>query len=58
MRKKIATAGIIDKINLALEGVQNSVPRTIKETYTFKGRKSPEVIEKVVQALTKKETIY
>ncbi len=54
MRKKIATAGIIDKINLALEGVQNSVPRTIKETYTFKGRKSPEVIEKVVQALTKK----
>lgn len=52
MRKKIATTEIINKVNSALEGVQNNVPRSIKETYSFKGRKSPEVIEKVMRTLT------
>lgn len=39
----------------ALNDTKNNVPRVIKETYTFKGRKSPEVIEKVIEALTDKE---
>lgn len=53
MRKKIPTSEIITKVTSALNDTENNVPRSIKETFTFKGRKSPEIIEKVVLALTK-----
>ena len=52
MKKKISTANITSKIANALSDTQNTVPRLIKETYTFKGRKSPEIIKKVILALT------
>ena len=53
MRKKIPTTEIVDKVTSSLNDVENSVSSTIKQTFTFKGRKSPEIIEKVIEALTK-----
>ena len=55
MKKKIPTTETIAKITNALSDTKNNVPRPIKETFTFKGRKSPEIIEKVLSALTKKD---
>ncbi|MDT2216822.1 DUF2034 domain-containing protein [Enterococcus dongliensis] len=55
MKKKIPTAEITTRINEALIGTKNSVPRVIKETFTFKGRKSPEIIEKVIDTLVDKD---
>ena len=52
MRKKIPTAEIINKVTSNLSDVENSVSSTIKQTFTFKGRKSPEIIEKVIESLT------
>ncbi|CCI84804.1 hypothetical protein FC52_GL001765 [Lactobacillus pasteurii DSM 23907 = CRBIP 24.76] len=52
MRKKIETLDISNKVNAALADTKNSVPRFIKETYTFKGRKAPEILTKVIMALT------
>nr|WP_233554096.1 restriction endonuclease [Lactobacillus sp. ESL0225] len=40
------------KVNNALTDTKNLVPRMIKETYTFKGRKAPEILTKVILALT------
>lgn len=55
MKKKIETSLIINKIANALSDTNNSVPRSIKETFTFKGRKSPEIIEKVIRCLTEED---
>ena len=55
MKKKISTNHIVEKVTVALNGTKNNVPRSIKETFTFKGRKSPEVIEKVLLALTEND---
>lgn len=52
MKKKIETQSIANKVNDALADTENSVPRFIRETYTFKGRKSPEILKKVILALT------
>lgn len=52
MKKKIATSDLVSKVTTALSDTENNVPRSIKETFTFKGRKSPEIIEKVLGALT------
>lgn len=51
MKKKISTHDIVSKVNRALSDTKNSVPRTVK-TFTFKGRKSPEVVKRVILALT------
>lgn len=53
MRKKISTTEIANKIANVLKDTPNTISRDIKETYTFKGRKSPEIIEKVLLAFTK-----
>lgn len=52
MKKKIETKNIVDKVNDALSDTENLVPQIIKQTYTFKGRKSPEILTKVISALT------
>ncbi|RMC51159.1 restriction endonuclease [Lactobacillus sp. ESL0225] len=52
MKKKIETQSITSKVNNALTDTKNLVPRMIKETYTFKGRKAPEILTKVILALT------
>lgn len=57
MKKKIQTAEIADKISVALSNVENSVPRSFKETFTFKGRKSPEIICKVLEVLTNENDV-
>lgn len=36
----------------SLDNIKNTVPRLISETYTFKGRKCPAIIEKVISTLT------
>lgn len=54
MRKKISTNQISDKVTKALNDVENIIPRAISETYTFKGRKSPAILEKVISSITKK----
>ncbi|WP_370466390.1 restriction endonuclease [Lactobacillus sp. ESL0225] len=46
------TQSITSKVNNALTDTKNLVPRMIKETYTFKGRKAPEILTKVILALT------
>ncbi|MCL8204160.1 restriction endonuclease [Ligilactobacillus agilis] len=52
MKKKIKTQDITNKINNVLANAENKVPRVIKETYTFKGRKAPDILTKVILALT------
>lgn len=52
MKKKIDTQHTREKVIQALVDTKNIVPRLIKEVYTFKGRKSPEVLKKVIMALT------
>ena len=50
--KKIKTSPIADKVVQALSDTDNIVPYEIKRTFSFKGRKSPEIINKVICALT------
>lgn len=57
MRKKINTNIITEKVTKALIDVENIVPRSISETYTFKGRKSPAIIEKVISSITEKDDL-
>lgn len=52
MKKKIDTLGTANKVINILGDTENQVPRIIKEVYTFKGRKSPEILKKVILALT------
>ena len=52
MKKKIETHEIWNKMNNELADAENKVPRFIKETYSFKGRKSPELLQRVILALT------
>lgn len=47
----------ISSLLKSLDNVPNQVPRSIKETFSFKGRKSPEIIEKVITAMTDKNDI-
>ncbi len=55
MKKKIDTHETWDKVSKSLNDSINLVPRAIKETYTFKGRKSPEILKKVILALTNED---
>jgi Restriction endonuclease len=57
VKKKIPTTSISEKIMNALNSTINSVPRSIKETFTFKGRKSPDIIEKIISSLTDEEDL-
>ncbi|WP_105207949.1 restriction endonuclease [Streptococcus suis] len=57
MKKKIETQRTRSKISHALADAKNLVPRLVKETYTFKGRKSPELLERVILALTESDSL-
>lgn len=54
MKKK--TIGKLDTTSLenSLVGVENKVSPTIKHPYSFKGRKSPLIIEKIINTFTNK----
>ena len=52
MRKKIPTITTTTKVTESIKGIENHISSTIRQTFTFKGRKAPEIIEKVILALT------
>ena len=52
MKKKVVSKEIYEKLTENLQGMENKVSATIKETYSFKGRKSPRIIASVMQVLT------
>lgn len=54
MKKK--TIGKLDTTSLenSLVGVENKVSPTIKHPYSFKSRKSPLIIEKIINTFTNK----
>lgn len=57
MKKKICTREISQRIIECLDGVENNISPTIKKTFTFKGRKSPEIITKVMSVLTDEQDL-
>lgn len=57
MKKKISTSKILSKVSTSIDNTENVVPRTIKETFTFKGRKSPEIMAKVIDTLTNEDAV-
>ena len=42
----------IQKLLAAIDGVENSVPFLLKTAFNFKGRKSPIIAQKVIEAIT------
>lgn len=42
----------IQKLLSAIEGVENNVPFKLKTVFNFKGRKSPEIAQKIIKAIT------
>ena len=52
MRKKVNSQEINDKITDVLQEVDNVIPNVMRKTYSFKGRKSPDIISKVLSVLT------
>lgn len=57
MRKQI-DANVKERLNRikdAIEDVSNIVPNEMRTTFNFKGRKSPNVAEKVIEAVCEKE---
>ena len=54
MRKKANVESYLNNEMLAtaVSNIRNNVDSTIKRTFTFKGRKSPEIIKAVINALT------
>ena len=48
----------LNKIKKAIEDVPNTVPNQMRTTFNFKGRKSPDIAEKVIQTVCDKEDIF
>lgn len=48
----------LDKIKVAIEDVPNTVPNEMRTTFNFKGRKSPDIAEKVIQAICDKDDVF
>ena len=57
MKKKINSQKSIEVITNALQNIENHIPNEMRKTYSFKGRKSPEIISKILEALTKTNDI-
>ena len=47
----------IQKLLSAIEGVENNVPFKLKTVFNFKGRKSPIIAQKVIEAITEEDDI-
>lgn len=47
----------IQKLLSAIDGVENNVPFKLKTVFNFKGRKSPIIAQKVIEAITDKNDI-
>ena len=53
MRKQVpeSVRNRLNKIKTAIEDVPNTVPGEMRTTFNFKGRKSPDIAEKVIEAV-------
>ena len=53
MRKQIPDSvnNRLNRIKTAIEDVPNTVPNEMRTTFNFKGRKSPDIAEKVIEAV-------
>lgn len=47
----------LNRIKTAIEDVPNTVPNEMRTTFNFKGRKSPEIAERVIEAVCDSEDI-
>ena len=47
----------LDRLLLAIEDTENVVPFKLKTVFNFKGRKSPEIARKIIEAVTAKEEL-
>ena len=45
----------LNRIKNSIEGVPNTVPNQMRTTFNFKGRKSPDIAERVIQTICKQE---
>ena len=57
MRKKINSQKNVEALSNVLQDTENNIPIEMRRTFSFKGRKSPEVISKVLKGLTQPEDI-
>lgn len=59
MRKQIAesTKVKLNRIKPSIEDVPNTIPNEMRTTFNFKGRKSPAIAEKVIEAVCNKDDI-
>ena len=47
----------LQKIPLVLDGVENNVPLKLKTVFNFKGRKSPLIAQKIIEAITSDDDV-
>lgn len=47
----------LQKIPLVLDGVENNVPLKLKTVFNFKGRKSPLIAQKIIEAITSEDDV-
>lgn len=47
----------LDRIKTAIEDVPNTVPNEMRTTFNFKGRKSPDIAEKVIEAVCDRDAV-
>lgn len=57
MKKKINSQKNVEALANVLQNTENNIPIEMRRTFTFKGRKSPDVISKVLEVLTKPEDV-
>jgi len=59
MRKQIPESVKIrlNRIKTVIEDVPNTVPNEMRTTFNFKGRKSPDIAEKVIEAVCDSDDI-
>jgi len=58
--KKSLSAEMQKKLNdivIELDGIENKVPYNFKSVFNFPGRKSPEIAQKIIAALTEENAI-
>lgn len=47
----------LEKIDEAVRGVPNTVPDVMRHTFNFKGRKSPDIAERIIKAVCSENTV-
>ena len=59
MRKQITESvkNRLNSIKMAIEDVPNTVPNEMRTTFNFKGRKSPDIAEKVIESVCDSDDI-